>query len=218
MRRGAVFLYKLSFSGFSRLSLISSRLEAERGQGLSQKMGERHFRFESRATRLEHLVDSHYAFVLRLLTRLTGSAGAGEELAQATFAGLLRSWQPLGSSDEERAYVIRAAYNSWRRRNRRKRPELMDPALLDRFQAQEMTALDMVCAKESLQRVQAELSELPQNQRAALVLIVLEGMSYHQVAELMEVPRDTVSKWRTRALKRLRKALVGEAEPMTEAS
>jgi len=161
----------------------------------------------TRTAKLERLVDVHYAPVLRLLTRLSGSVSAGEELTQLTFTGLVQSWRELGGESAERAYVMRSAYNAWRRSQKTRQSQTVDCKALERLPAQDPGALDFVCSREDLERVYASLLDMPDNHRAALVLIVLEGLSYREAAELMAVPRDTVAKWRLRAVARLREAL-----------
>ncbi len=123
------------------------------------------------------------------------------------FAGLVRSWEPLGNAQEDRAYVMQTAYNAWRRwRKRRARaPDGLE--LSDEIEAQGALPIDKVCLEEEIATVRTCLDCLQPNHRAALVLIVLEGMPYDDAARLMGVPRDTVSKWRTRALTRMCEAL-----------
>ena len=164
-------------------------------------------RCSSRSSLLERLVDEHYEPVLRLLTRLTASVSAAEDLAQTTFASLVRSWKPLANTAEDRAYVIRTAYNAWRRWGRKTAADPVQLQASDELRAENSSPLDKISAKEEMGLVRAALDELQGNHRAALVLIVLEGMSYDEVADLMAVPRDTVSKWRTRALTRMCRAL-----------
>ena len=167
-------------------------------------------------TALSALVDAYYPVVLQLLTRLCGSSVVAEELAQETFTGLARSWRPLDDEAENRAYVIRAAYNAWRRFGRALRPEPVEPGVLDRRFADRGLVVDEVCTREEVHRIYAALYRLPENQRAAFVLVVLQGMEYKEVASLMGVPRDTVSKWRARALHGIRAALTSPSSQPAE--
>ncbi len=48
------------------------------------------------------------------------------------------------------------------------------------------------------------LRRLPRNQRAALVLHVLDGASYAEIGEALHVPEGTVASWVSRAKARLR--------------
>ncbi len=75
--------------------------------------------------------------------------------------------------------------------------------LSDEIEAEDVLPIDRACLEEETAAVRACLDCLQPNHRAALVLIVLEGMPYNDVARLMGVPRDTVAKWRRRALTRM---------------
>jgi RNA polymerase sigma-70 factor (ECF subfamily) len=48
------------------------------------------------------------------------------------------------------------------------------------------------------------LRRLPRNQRAALVLHVLDGLGYAEIGEALRVPEGTVASWLSRAKARLR--------------
>ena len=60
--------------------------------------------------------------------------------------------------------------------------------------------------------VQAQ--ELPEEQRAALSLVVLEGLSYAQAAEVLETPIGTIMSRIARARAALSKALRVESVPI----
>ncbi len=158
---------------------------------------------------IEVLVDRHFDGVLKLLTRLTGSFGIAEEVAQEAFLNLAKGWSSLGSPDQDRLYLYKTVYNAWRRWYRRSRrwtsaaPELaLDAAAAD------PSPVDELIAREKASTVWSALSGLPENQRAALVFIVLGGMSYKEVAAIMGVERDTVASWRARGLERMRQTML----------
>lgn len=56
------------------------------------------------------------------------------------------------------------------------------------------------------------LRRLPRNQRAALVLHVLDGVGYAEIGDALHVPEGTVASWVSRAKARLR-AELGEERP-----
>ncbi len=56
-------------------------------------------------------------------------------------------------------------------------------------------------------RLHAALNGLPDEQRAVLMLVVVEGYAYHEVAEILELPIGTVMSRLSRARQRLRDAL-----------
>jgi len=169
-----------------------------------------------RSASLDRLIDRYYAPVLRLLTRLTGSVSAAEDIAQGVFLSLLKSWRPLGTDDEDRSYVMQAAYNAWRRWGRKKKAEPIRLDLDASLSTTETNPLDDLCTREEVAMATAALGELPHNQRAAVILIVLEGLSYNETARIMGVPRDTVAQWRTRAMSRMFRSLVGRQDRYKE--
>jgi RNA polymerase sigma-70 factor (ECF subfamily) len=161
---------------------------------------------------IEGLIEDYYGPIIRFLTHLTGSLASAEDLAQETFAGLVRNRKPLGTANENCARVHRAAYNAFRHWNRKRTPALMAADEVDGLACESQAVLEEVCDREDLDRIQDALNKLPERQRTAFILVVCEGMSYAQAAEIMGAPLDTISKWRTRALKRLKKTLVNRPE------
>jgi RNA polymerase sigma factor (sigma-70 family) len=63
----------------------------------------------------------------------------------------------------------------------------------------------------TLGEVERALALLPEEQRAALALVAVEGLSYREAAEVLEVPIGTVMS----RLARARAALVAQFEPST---
>jgi RNA polymerase sigma-70 factor (ECF subfamily) len=72
---------------------------------------------------------------------------------------------------------------------------------------------DEVTAKVSAEGIKGTLARavaaLPADQRDVLLLVVLSGLSYEEVAQALDVPFGTVSSRLNRARKKLRKALGG---------
>ena len=60
----------------------------------------------------------------------------------------------------------------------------------------------------------ASLDRLPDEQRAVILLVTIEEMSYADAAETLGVPVGTVMSRMSRARARLREALSGEAAPV----
>jgi len=69
-----------------------------------------------------------------------------------------------------------------------------------------------------LSRVLEALAELSETLRVTLVLATVEGLSYRDVSEILEVPEGTVA-WRiNEARRQLRERLAGADEPLAEPS
>ena len=68
-----------------------------------------------------------------------------------------------------------------------------------------------------LRDLRAAIAKLPVEQRAAILLVGLEGLSYEETAEILNVPIGTVRSRLSRGREELRK-LMGIIEPLTEQS
>ncbi|MGF1469101.1 MAG: sigma-70 family RNA polymerase sigma factor [Sandaracinaceae bacterium] len=64
-----------------------------------------------------------------------------------------------------------------------------------------------VARKELLERIQAALDELPEYHRAVILLREVEGMSYEEMAEALDVPKGTIMSRLFHARKKMQAAL-----------
>lgn len=69
-----------------------------------------------------------------------------------------------------------------------------------------------IAAEETRMAVQSALAALPEEQRMVVMLVLVEGLSYKEAAEALEVPVGTV----TSRLARARQALQARLDPATE--
>lgn len=69
---------------------------------------------------------------------------------------------------------------------------------------------DTVESRSDLVAAQRALATVPEEQRAAFILVVLEGLSYKEAAETLEVPIGTVMSRIARARGRIERALSGD--------
>jgi len=155
------------------------------------------------------LVRTHYQAVYRFLAHLTRDVHAAEDLTQETFAA---AWQRLGSFEGRATlatWLHRIAYTKFvdaqravcRHAESMKQTALMNAPSSDPFEA--------VAADDEARRLYRALEELNPQERTLLVLHYLQGLSYREMATVLDEPAGTV-KWRTReALGRLR-AVLGE--------
>ena len=160
-------------------------------------------------TAFEALVTRHRKAVYRLCWAAAGNHADADDAAQETFVRLYRA---LPSYDPGRPFLPwlrRIAWNcglSARRDRQAGVPvvsgeELPDPA--DPAEGPEAEAV----AKEERRRVAAAVSELPAELRTVLVLRVVDGLSYAEIAEAAGIPAGTVMSRLSRARERLASAL-----------
>ena len=147
----------------------------------------------------------------RFAHALARNASDADDLAQMTIERALRSktqWQPGTRLD---SWLYRIMRNLWidtvRSRSRKEQHEA--PA-----QDAEEVGDDPREAMEAsidLKRMMAAMQRLPEEQREVVALILIEGFSYRETAELLELPIGTVSSRLVRGRTALL-ARVGERE------
>jgi RNA polymerase sigma-70 factor (ECF subfamily) len=152
--------------------------------------------------------------VYRFLAYLTLDAGLAEELTQETFAA---AWAGVDS------YKGRASLGTWLHRIAyrkfidAKRGLERDRHLKDRLKEYAREALDgdvsdpfrRLAADEDRRLVYEAMLRLESSEYLVVLLHYIEGLSFREIAGVLDEPVGTV-KWRTsRALKRLRQYLTG---------
>ncbi len=156
------------------------------------------------------LVRGHYQAVYRFLVHLTRDVHRAEDLTQETFAA---AWEKLATFQGRSTlatWLHRIAYTRFidaQRAAQRATVARQRLSCPPEVSADPSAALE---ADEESQRLYRALHELATPERALLVLHYLQGLSYREMAAVLDEPTGTV-KWRTaEALSRLR-ALLEEA-------
>jgi RNA polymerase sigma-70 factor (ECF subfamily) len=158
------------------------------------------------------LVRGHYQAVYRFLVHLTRDVHQAEDLTQETFAA---AWEKVATFQGRAAlatWLHRIAYTKYidAQRARRRAAELLER--LPGVQAAPAGPLDAVVADDEARHLYRALHGLDAPERTVLVLHYLQGLSYREMAAVLDEPAGTV-KWRTaEALHRLR-ALLGDEVP-----
>jgi RNA polymerase sigma-70 factor (ECF subfamily) len=145
----------------------------------------------------EVLVVKYQERIFRLIRRLLRNPDQVEDLAQEVF---IRAYRSLGSFKGEASFytwLYKIALNSCRNyyRSLGRRPEgsVVDneSVLTNRASAGYSPEREAV-RSEFWRSVRGSLEELPEEQREAVVLCDLEGMSYDEMAAVIGIPVGTV--------------------------
>ena len=150
--------------------------------------------------------------LLRYLERMLRDAAAAEELVQEVFLRVHRARDRYAPEARFSTWLYRIATNL--ALNELRRPRRRDPHhSADADDAPELVSGgaavdDVVHARRVGAEVERELAELPERQRAALWLTAVEGLSYAEVAETLEVTEKAVKA----LVHRARSALVDRVE------
>ncbi len=142
------------------------------------------------ATAFEVLVRRHQPVVYRVALRMVGSRADAEDVAQETF---VQAWRSLGRFRGESAFstwLYRIATNRALDMLARRPPEARELDAETIMGGKDPSVV--LVERERLRAVTAALLKLPARSRALLVLHELEGLSYDEVAEVLDIPRSTV--------------------------
>ena len=146
----------------------------------------------------------------RVAISLTRKPADAEDLVQES---LLRAYRAIHTFDGRypRAWVLTILRNTERNRHRRRRPELLsDPDIAEeRGPATEADEVERYAEdREFDEAVSAALQKLPDHYREVVELIDVDGLSYQEAADLLDVPLGTIMSRLHRARRRIRDQLV----------
>jgi RNA polymerase sigma-70 factor (ECF subfamily) len=165
-------------------------------------------------TAFERLVRNHEQSVFRLMFRMLGNREEAEDASQEAFLSLHRHGRRFRREARFSTFLYRVAANAAlnRRRSlgraRRRTQELaLHQAAGADLPATPRNPEDAAQGGEVQLQVQTALDELPEDLRVAVVLYDIEGQSYKEIAEILEIPEGTVKSRIHRARQGLRELL-----------
>jgi RNA polymerase sigma-70 factor (ECF subfamily) len=153
------------------------------------------------------LVRMHARGVMNVIYRMCGDTQIAEDAAQETF---IQAWLHLASYRPQtslRNWLYRIAVNA-ATDMLRKEKRILPTALEDLpLQDPQLGPEALFSQEERTILVQKAILSLPQASRMVLVLREYEGMSYHEIAEALDIPLGTVMSRLNYARKALREKL-----------
>jgi RNA polymerase sigma-70 factor (ECF subfamily) len=162
------------------------------------------------------LVAEHQRMVVQLAVNLLGDRDEALDLSQEVFLRVFRTIHRFRGQSSLRTWIYRIAVNQARNRHRFwRRRHRADQVSLDAhmaahgefFSAGESGPDRVLARKELAERVYHALDALPFDQRTAIVLREIDGLSYDEIAYSLGVAVGTVKSRLTRARHALRAEL-----------
>ena len=173
----------------------------------------------------ELLVIKYQRRIQRLIGRMVRDVDLVEDIAQETFLRAYRALHQFRGEAQFYTWLYRIAVNTAKKSlgDLRRDPVISEGALRpsddedETYAAQNEpttseTPYTVLAAKEIAAAVNAAVDALPEDLRQAVTLREIEGMSYEEIAELMNCPIGTV---RSRIF-RAREAISARVRPMLE--
>jgi RNA polymerase sigma-70 factor (ECF subfamily) len=158
----------------------------------------------------ESLVERHYASVYGLSYRWCRIREDAEEITQEVFIKLTRRLNTFNRKSSFKTWLYRIVINTakdFSRKNAARRSYESEFAG-DQAGANDGTPLDAVQVRE----IYAAMDRLPHKQKAALMLVMAEGMNHREAAGVLNCSETTIS-WRIhQARKKLKQTVTGWQE------
>ena len=157
----------------------------------------------------DEVVEQHSDRVFRLAYRLTGNRPDAEDLTQEVFVRVFRSLDSYTPGTFE-GWLHRITTNLFLDGARRKQRIRFDPLSDERAARLTSPALapELAVAEQTFDDdIETALATLPPDFRAAVVLCDVEGLTYEEIAEIMDAKLGTVRSRIHRGRSMLRKAL-----------
>lgn len=159
------------------------------------------------------LIERYWDRLYRWLYHLTRDRHAAEDLTQETFLRALAAVKTFRPGSNFRAWVFRIGHNNFvnqKRAERRTKHQLPEDAAAPEIGGSVEVAVEN---REALEMVNRAISELSADFRAALLLHVQEGLSYREVAKVLNTTEET-ARWRVfKARQKLMKVVAPELLP-----
>lgn len=163
----------------------------------------------------------HLDAVYRFALRLTGSPGEAEDLVQETYLRAYRAWDQYTPGTKAKSWLFTICRNAFLRSRERdaRRRELVAEAAREEPDRDTAGELPLFAGHSDYDpegdffrslvddRVLDAIDALPDDFREAVVLSDLQGLTYGEVAEILQVPLGTVKSRLFRGRRLLQKRL-----------
>ena len=158
--------------------------------------------------------------IFALLFRITEDAEEAGDLTQETFFSALKAIKKFRSEADLKTWLFRIAINEsrnrfrwWKRRRREKTVSLDAPigeshvTLGETFESNFANPEEKILQRERENVLSKALRDLPEIFREAIVLCDIEGLSYEEIAAVLEINIGTVKSRIARGREELRRKL-----------
>src|SRR6266508_1518628 len=155
-------------------------------------------------TAFERLYERHVRDVYRYAMAMLGEAADAEDVTQTTFLNAYRAFQSGTRPEKPQSWLMTIAHNVCRQRFRQAQRRPHEVAYDDGIGERDGPPEPTGPSAEDLRRA---LSQLPPNQRAAIVMRELEGGSYAEIAKVLGISVSALETLLFRARRALREQL-----------
>jgi len=163
------------------------------------------------------LVDEHYDRIFRAARFMCGDVVAAEDLVQETFLAAAESLKSFEGRSSTYTWLYGILLNKFRRWLRRKQATAISLQTMVGDGEQERSEVilqsdypsppETAERSEAIEQVRSAIQELSADHRSVITLRYIEGMSYEEIAEVLDCPIGTVKSRIHYALQKIAKWL-----------
>jgi RNA polymerase sigma-70 factor (ECF subfamily) len=182
-------------------------------------------------TAYETLIQRFEQPIFNIVSRLLDDPADSADVVQEVFLKVFRNVVAFRGESSIKTWIYRIAVNEarnqrrWFSRHRRQEVNLETDEPVDAYQGGHQKSyqhflpdpgrspFDLTLDRETQVLIEAALAEVNPKFRAALVLREIEGMSYEEIGEILEISLGTVKSRILRGRDALKKHLAGRLEP-----
>jgi RNA polymerase sigma-70 factor (ECF subfamily) len=162
------------------------------------------------AASMAAVYDAHAGIAYGLALRVLGGAADAEDVVQESFLALWRQAERLDPARSLRSYLLTIVHNKavdrLRRRGRLREAAIEGAATIPAAGADPETAAEQLSDR---QVVRQAMQSLPPEQRQAVALAYIGGLTINDIAARTNVPAGTVKSRLRLALERMRREIGG---------
>lgn len=144
----------------------------------------------------DRLVDAYQRRFLGFFRSLGADPETAEDLTQETFLRIFGARETYTPDAPFRTFAFRIARNLWidRYRSRRARPaeRSLEDEGAEEWESEARSPDEQVAGDEEIELLVEAIRRLPPKHREVLSLIVGQGLSYPEVARILDIPLGTV--------------------------
>lgn len=140
---------------------------------------------------VRHALTTMMPDLRRYARSLTRSADAADDLVQTAYERALTRQESLEAVEQPASWMRCVIRNLWIDQKRSSRERLSEPLEEGEHVGSEDTERTLI-ARSTLARVRDVMAELPEDQRAPIMLVCVKGLSYQQAAEELGIPIGTL--------------------------
>lgn len=159
----------------------------------------------------ERIIQIHQDRIYNLCTYMLGNPQEAEDAAQEVFIKAFRKLKDFRPESSLYTWLYRIGVNTCLDYKRKLRPEpLKNEAQAEGLVSNEPSPERHYQSKEAGQVINSALEQLSKNSRAVIVLKEIEGLSYEEIAEVLNTSVGTIKSRLSRTREELRRILRGK--------